>query len=165
MFTLFDLARPACALLGASLGALAGHRLAGAPGAGVGVVAGAPIGHFVGRLAVRAGLRPLQRELEGQSTSELKTALRDERCLTPNLVLLELRRRSEVSPEDLRAVIAMLTSERRRPYGWAALTSAFPELAAKVPGYDPCDSREECTVAAQPLLEEPDPFRPPIATR
>ena len=50
-------------------------------------------------------------------------------------------------------VVAMLSSEGRRTFGWAALTSAFPELATKVPSYDPAAPVSECRIALKPLEE------------
>lgn len=154
MFTLFDLAALLLPFVCAVTLATWGHRLGGVGGALVGALLGVVLGRLAARLLTVVAFRPVIAELRSKPSEELKAALRDEACLTPNLVLLELKSRDQVSDDDLEVVVEMLRSEKRRTFGWAALTSAYPELAATIPGYSPVASRESCAVSIERLEAE-----------
>src|SRR5436309_1485859 len=95
MFTLFDALVLAGLLLGAVFGARAGSALIGAVGGVLGCIIGAVVGVVAGRIPHLLVRRSLARELGSKSTVELRTYLHSAGCLTPNCVLLELRRRGE----------------------------------------------------------------------
>ena len=79
------------------------------------------------------------RQLKSQPTSSLWNDLQNERCLTPNYVLLELQRRGEPMEQALNPVLSMLTSNDRprRLRGYAAFLSGFPALARQMREYNP----------------------------
>jgi hypothetical protein len=146
MFTLFHVLYLAGLLLGAIFGARAGWALFGPAGGVVGAVVGAAVGVVAGRIPELLAMRSLARDLTGKSSSELRAYLRSPSCLTPNCVLLALRGRGENIHCEIPVVLDLLVSENvgRRGQGWAALTSAFPELVGKIPDYRIGDSVEEC---------------------
>lgn len=90
-------------------------------------------------------------------------------ALPPNSRLLELSQRGNDIQKELPYVHAMLASDRmdRRTNGWAAFTSAFPELVAHTPGYNSIDPTASCVANSQPLLEQDDesPWQEHGATR
>ena len=104
------------------------------------------VGVVAGRIPELLAMRSLARDLTGKSSSELRAYLRSPSCLTPNCVLLALRGRGENIHCEIPVVLDLLVSENvgRRGQGWAALTSAFPELVGKIPDYRIGDSVEEC---------------------
>lgn len=146
MFTLFHVLVLAGFLFGAMFGARAGSVLFGTVGGVCGAVVGAVVGVVVGRIPWLLVMRSLARDLGGKSTAELRTSLHSPGCLTPNCILLELQRRGEDIRCELPVVLDLLVSDDvgRRGHGWAALTSAFPELAEQVRDYRIGDSVDEC---------------------
>ncbi len=146
MFTLFHVLVLAGFLFGGMLGVRVGSVLFGTVGGMFGGIVGAVGGIIMGRIPELLVLRSLKRDLSGKSTEELRAHLRSPDCLTPNCVLLELRRRGEDIRCELPVVLDLLASENvgRRGSGWAALTSAFPELVERVPDYRIGDSVDEC---------------------
>jgi len=146
MFTIFHLLVLVGFVYGAIFGAHAGSALCGTVGGVVGAIAGCIVGVCVGRIPGFLTLLWLARGLRSKSTSELKSDLRSESCVTPNCVLLELQRRGENIRPELPVVLDMLISENvgRRGLGWAALTSAFPDLAKQIQDYRIQDSVDDC---------------------
>ena len=146
MFTLFDLLILLSIVGGAILGGRAGYNYFGTIGAVVGVLTGGRGGLAIGRIPKRLALWAVRRELAAKTSDALRASLRSPDCMTSNLVLLELQRRGEAIRPELPIVLDMLVSEdtSRRGFGWAALTSAFPELAGQVRHYRINDSVDEC---------------------
>jgi hypothetical protein len=146
MFTLFHVLVLAGFLFGAMLGVRAGSALFGTVGGVVGGILGAVVGGVIGRIPELLVLRSLARDLTAKSTAELRDHLHSPNCFTPNVVLLELRRRGEDIRQHLPVVLDLLASEDtgRRGHGWAALASAFPELVEKIRDYRIGDSVDEC---------------------
>jgi hypothetical protein len=146
MFTLFHVFELAGPVLGAGTGFVVGLRLFGEVGCVVGLLAGGVTGFVLARLPERMVLKSLARKLAPMSAKELRAHLRSRECLTTNIVFLELRRRGEDIHQELPIVLDMLVSDSsgRRGAGWAALSSAFPDLARKVRGYRPNESVAEC---------------------
>lgn len=146
MFTIFHV----FVLFGLAAGAAAGGILAakylGWTGRILGTLVGAWVGGIIGNIPYLMTLKWIAREILKKSTDELRAELHDGKCLTPNLLLLELNRRGEDIRGELPLVLEMLTSEdtTRRGPGWAALTSAFPELSRRVKNYRVNDSVEVC---------------------
>ena len=146
MFTLFHVIVLVGLASGAMLGARVGSVLFGTVGGVIGGIVGAVAGIIVGRVPDLLALRLLTRDLRVKSTAELRAYLRSPDCLTPNCVLLELRSRGEDIQCELPFVLDLLASENvgRRCFGWAALTSAFPDLVDQVRDYRIGDSVDEC---------------------
>jgi hypothetical protein len=136
------------------LGARVGGSF-GTTGGIVGALAGGALGLAVGLGLVAASAEYLLRRLRKKSVDELRAELRDPAHRTPNLVLAELKRRSEASPDDLDVVIGMLADESkdRRTRGWLALHGVFPELLKAVPGYQPTAGPGERAAAVSALRE------------
>ena len=146
MFTLFHLLVLAGIGFGLALGASVGSKLFGIVGGIIGAALGVYLGFVVGRIPEMLVLRLVVRDFRPKSSEELRAHLHSPNCLTPNLVLLELRSRGENIRRELPVVVDLLTSEDvgRRGHGWAALTSAFPELVEKIHGYSVGDTVDEC---------------------
>lgn len=146
MFTLFHLFVLVCAVVGFAHGLFFGVKFFGIFGGFLCALAGGYLGVVLGRIPEWVTLRSLIRNLNLMATPELKTLLHGPNCLTPNVVLLELRRRGEDIRHELPVVLDLLVSEdvARRGKGWAALTSTYPELAAQVQDYRVADPVEEC---------------------
>jgi hypothetical protein len=146
MFTFFHVILLACLVGGVALGMAGGAQLFGVTGGIVGALAGGLAGLVIGRIPVILVLRSLAREFCAKTSSELRAHLRDPDCLAPNVVLLELQSRGEDIRQDLPVVLDWLISQDvgRREKGWAALTSAFPELVSQIPDYRIDDSVDEC---------------------
>jgi hypothetical protein len=129
------------ALVLAGFLAWAGARLGGpgTTGSAIGAVVGGLLGLAVGFGLVVGSAEYLLRRLRKMSVEDLRRELRDPAHRTPRLVLAELRRRGEASPDDLEVVIAMLTEESavRRKRGFLALQSVFPELLKVAPDLGP----------------------------
>jgi hypothetical protein len=153
MFTLFHVFVLAGALFGFSIGLSIGAKLFGVVGGIIGALAGGYLGVVVGRIPEALVLRPLVRHLKAKSTPELRAQLHSPKCLTPNVVLLELQSRGEDIRQELPVVLDLLVSEDtgRRGHGWAALTSAFPELVEQIRDYRIGDSIDECRRKTQIL--------------
>ncbi len=66
--------------------------------------------------------------------------------LTYHLVLSELQKRGEDPRSELPVVLTLLSSGRaeQRYHGWMNLRRFFPDLAAKIPDYNPVRTLEEC---------------------
>jgi hypothetical protein len=140
------------ALVLAGVLAWLGARLGGAfgtTGGVVGALTGGALGLAVGLGLVAASAEYLLRRLRKKSVAELRGELRDPAHRTPNLVLAELKRRGEASPDDLDVVIALLAdeSEVRRKRGFLALHGAFPALLKATPEYNTTASAEVRTAA------------------
>ena len=146
-----------------ALGVAGGARLLGTPGGVMGGVLGCVVGFVAGRLPFILGLRRLSRDLAANTTAELRADVRSPDCPTPNVVLLELLSRGEDIRSELPAVLHLLTSEDfgRRGAGWAALTSAFPELAASLSDYRLDDTVEACRRKTDRLRAKAEPGAAP----
>jgi hypothetical protein len=146
LFTIFELFELIGVGLGTALGSIAGFRVFGLVGLVVGGVLGFLFGVFLGKLPANLTVLSICREFRGKSDDELREALHRSDCNYPNFILLELNYRGGDISSELPVVLDMLESPdlRRRRAGVAAITSAFPDVAAKVPDYRPGDSVEEC---------------------
>jgi hypothetical protein len=137
--------------------AWAGARLGGpgTTGSAVGAVVGGALGLAVGFGLVVGSAEYLLRRLRKMSVDGLRAELRDAAHRTPRLVLVELARRGQVSPDDLDVVIAMLAddSEVRRKRGVLALQGAFPALLKAIPDYRTTASAEARATAVATLRE------------
>ncbi|MGA2245054.1 MAG: hypothetical protein ABSH48_08650 [Verrucomicrobiota bacterium] len=131
---------------GLALGAVGGAKLYGAAGGLFGALVGAGVGFIVGRCPQQIVLQTLSLRLAQATSDELRSFLRRPDCQISNLVLLELQRRGEDIHRELSLILDLLESSdlARRGRGWAALTSAFPALAAQIRDYRLGDSVAEC---------------------
>ena len=143
------------ALVLAGFLAWAGARLGGpgTTGSAIGALVGGALGLAVGFGLVVGSAEYLLRRLRKMSVEDLRRELRDARHRTPRLVLAELKRRGEASPEDLDVVIGMLTEESsvRRNRGFRALQSVFPELLKVAPDLSPAADTGERAMAVAAL--------------
>ncbi len=134
-------------LVGIGAGVVLGSAIdAVALGALLGAAAGYSLGAIPGHLA----LRSLSRKLSHTPIGELQALVGG---LAPNLALLELRRRGEDIAPYLTQIVGLLVapSVPQRGRGWAALQSAWPDLAQLAVDYDIADSPTECERKLEPL--------------
>ena len=135
-------------ITGLAAGAISGQTYLGWPGAIggglIGFIGAIYLGQRLDYIYTRWVARSFQRKWAPLSTSELRSQLAT--TLTPNFLLLELRRRGESIDQDVYPILAMLESEAtfRRVLGFAALRSAFPYLTNLLGGYNPARSVSEC---------------------
>jgi hypothetical protein len=129
---------------GLAVGILEGSRL-GIIGAFAGGILGLLLGRILGRLPAILVMRMMKRSFRGKTVDELRADLRSPDCLTPNCILLELSSRGEDIRKELDVVLALLESEdySKRGFGWAALNSAFPDMACMISDYPMDGSLEE----------------------
>jgi hypothetical protein len=145
MITLFDLITILLPVFGLGLGAGLGSGFGN-----IGVVASSLIcgiiGFYLGRLPYHYLLRKEKRRLAGFTSEELRLQIQSPDCLAPNLFLMELRSRGEGILSELPFVLVMMESEQlhRRTRGFAALLSAYPEIARLLKGYNPTHPFESC---------------------
>ena len=159
MLTLFDLLRFFATLGGGTVIGIYGFAKLGVVGILIGVPVGLILGGITGRLLFIVALRLMCREFDGLTDAEMVSRLHEADCLTPNLHLLELRRRGYDISKELPHVHSLLTSPQldRRTAGWAALTSAFPDLVDIIKGYDPTAGTDDCQKYCKPLLDATEP--------
>jgi hypothetical protein len=131
-------------------GAVLGFERGGVLPAIVGAVVGGVTGVLVSRLTLTIPLALIARSLKRRSTADLRSELHSKASLAPNVLLVELRRRGEASEEDLAVVLDLLLDDslEQRSRGLAALRTAYPELAAKIPEYhfEPLDDAGHAAV-------------------
>ncbi len=165
MFTLFDLIRLLAMGGGAVVLGAIGWNALGMPGCIIGVPLGFAAGAIIGQLPLIVGLKWMCRRFDRMTDEQLVNELHDPACLTPNIILLELNRRAFDIQRELPFVQSLLASDEthRRTAGWAALTSAFPELVVRIAGYNPTETATECQAKCKSLLDateqdgEPEP--------
>lgn len=152
IFTLFDFLGVLGAIAGAMLGGYVGGSF-GVPGIIGGVIIGLFIGRFIGNIPFILVIKQLQRKFADDSISELRKKLNDPACMIPNIILLELLSRGEDVTKDLPVVIGLLQSDEtsKQGFGWAALTSAYPNLVKEIPDYQIGIPTSERQVALAPL--------------
>lgn len=154
MFTLFDLIQ----LMSPIVGAIVGAAVGGEYGIAIGVV-GALLGGFIGlkfgAIPTKMMIRSTRKDFASLTNSELEGRLVDSEWI-PNLILLELKARGEDVGKHLSFVFSLLTHDdlHCRAKGYAALLSAFPELAKNLRGYNPSDSAEACRQAVATTNQE-----------
>ena len=133
------------------------------------VALGLILGWLLGQIPLTVGLQLIAFRLDRLTIDELVGELHHVDCPTPNLHLLELRRRGYDILRELSFVHTLLTSTdmNRRSKGWAAVRSAFPDCVETIAGYDPCatalDCQEKCK--ALPISIKPSGEPEPPITR
>lgn len=138
MFTLFHLSSLVGLVFGLIGGFHLGHRF-GLSGSLGGALVGGWLGFHAGNLPFLVSTWFVHYQFRTKSISQLWGDLHSEKCLMPNMVLRELRRRGEPMADGLIVVMALLVSEDRdaRCRGYTAFLSNFPELLEKMSGYNP----------------------------
>jgi hypothetical protein len=151
MFTMFHVFGLVLPIAGIVYGAWLGYARGGWVTSLMGAVLGGITGFIAARLMLVVPLALVSWSLRRRSTADLQSELRGRKSLAPNALLMELRRRGEAGKEDLAAVFDLLLDEAldQRSRGLAALRSAFPELAARIPEYriEPLDEAGRGAVA------------------
>lgn len=162
MITIFDMVQILSPLLGLLLGATLGAPL-GPVGAVVCGLFGGAVGLYLGRLPTLFMIRGMRRKLARFNPVELRDQLHDPKCWTPNILLLELRARGEDISTELPLVLSLMESEHqhRRTLGFAALLSAFPEVAKALRGYNPTQPIEECIRKMMEFKQRTEPRTAP----
>jgi hypothetical protein len=169
MITLFDLIRWLAMVVSAVVLAAFGWGQFGILGGLIGFPLGLILGWLLGRIPLTVGLQLIAFRLDRLTIDELVAELHHVDCPTPNLHLLELKRRGYDVLRELSVVHTLLTSTdmNRRGKGWAAIISAFPDCVETIAGYDPCatalDCQEKCK--ALPISTEPSREPEPQITR
>ncbi|MCA8999070.1 MAG: hypothetical protein KDA80_18865 [Planctomycetaceae bacterium] len=155
MFTFFHLIQLLAIVGGAALLGAIGWDIFGILGCVVGIPLGFLLGAILGSLPLILGLKWISRRFDRSTDEQLVDELHDPTCLTPNLILLELKRRGTDIQRELPFVLSLLASDdmHRRTAGWAALNPAFPELVGRIPEYRPTATAAECQAKCQPLVE------------
>ncbi len=163
MWTVFHLLRFVSISVGCVFGVTTGAEWFGVIGGVVGAIAGVFLGSVVGYIPEFLILRSISHDLRRKSTGELREYLHGQSCLTPNIVLLELKQRGEDINSELPIVFDLLESEEKemRSHGWAALVSAFPELAQRIGDYCIGGSVDDCRRKTEILRVLAEPSSPP----
>jgi hypothetical protein len=156
MFTLLFHLLPLMGLaVGLAMGLTWGiTRFGWLPGLACGL-AGAFVGFMLARLPGAILLARAIHALKRRSTPDLRDELYTDRLATVNLILGELRARGEDTPEDRAFVLDLMASDdyNDRCRGWAALMTAYPEEAERIPGYSPVLATEDRDALLAPLLD------------
>jgi hypothetical protein len=152
MITLFDvIAYLALPLIGAMVGWGLGNACLGWTGGTAGALIGLALFGYIGAAGKRAFLIFVMRRMKNRmtplSTDELRSQIST--SFTPNVILLELKSRGEDISSDLDKILELLedSESHRRIRGWAALKSAFPQIAASLGDYRIHGSTNECRAA------------------
>jgi hypothetical protein len=84
--------------------------------------------------------------MRSKSTDQLRAILRGPEWTYYRNVLIELQRRGEDIKEDVVPILNLLISESRfhREGGWMILKEIYPDLAARVPDYNPKETDNVC---------------------
>lgn len=152
MFTLFDLIRLMSPVIGTLIGGAVGGEYSIALGI-LGAFVGGLIGLLLGALPTRLMIRSARHEFAPLSLAVLEEKL-VETGWTPNLILMELKARGQNIDQHLPFVLSLLKHDDLpyRTKGYAALLSAFPDLAMSLKGYNPTHSVEDCRQAIERKL-------------
>ena len=157
MFTFFHHLLPLLGLLaGAAVGWKTGWTCCGVGGGILGIVLGAILGGHAARLPGLCILWTISRQMRAQSTASLLEDLYGPASAPANLILLELDRRGEQIQRFLPRVgeLLMSTDHDSRCRGWAAMFTAYSDLAEQVSNYSPVSPAEERRAALKPLAEQ-----------
>jgi hypothetical protein len=143
--TLFDLLHLAAVLAGLFLGGSAGYARFGIIGAVAGSLLGGAVGFLLGNLPFALTCRWMLRSLSRQSTERLRERIASEYYIS-HLILAELARRGEDLGVDLPVILTLLRSDSpdERRFGFGSLSLWFPDLASRLPDFNPADSTESC---------------------
>jgi hypothetical protein len=92
--------------------------------------------------------------MKSKSTEQLRAILRGPEWTFYRNVLIELRRRGEDIKEEVVPILNLLISESRfhREGGWMILKEVYPDLAARVPDYNPKETNDVCKEKMQKIL-------------
>jgi len=142
---MFDAIELAVALGFLIVGGQTGFQHFGILGALVGAVLGWVVGYQIGRIPIVILKWLVVLYLRRMTTEELRANLRRPERLVNHHVFAELIRRGKDISQDLEVVLLMLVAGyNKRIYGIKILRRYFPDLAEKLPEYDPLDSLDTC---------------------
>jgi len=110
MFTMFDLIRLLTIVCGAVLLGIFGWNQFGIIGCATGIPVGLLLGALLGQLPLWIRLKWISRRFDRMTDDELLAELHDANCFTPNIHLLELKRRGYDIRLELQHIHALLTS-------------------------------------------------------
>lgn len=160
MFTLFDLIQLMSLILGAIIGGAVGGEYGIAMGI-CGALAGGFIGLKLGAIPTTIMIRSVRKDFAPLTIPELESRLIDSEW-TPNLILMELKARGEDVGKHLPFVFSLLDHDdlHCRSKGYAALLSAFPEIAKNLKDYNPTHSVEACHLAVAKAKQEAEGVAP-----
>lgn len=155
MFTIFDMIAVLMPLTAALLGARVGSEWGWTQAIGGGV-AGLLVGYVLGQLPIRWVVWRVRKQLAPFTTEQLRAALTDPKCFTPNFLLMELRLRGEDISQHVGLVLHLMADDAyvRRTRGYAAWLSAYPQWAKRLAGYNPGHSVAECRAKVEALRRE-----------
>jgi len=113
-------------------------------GAMLGLILFAYLGSMLDQLILRISLRKMRKHFAPLSVSELRSQIST--SFTPNYILFELKARGEDISKDIEPVLRLLEADEsfRRCRGYAALLSAFPQMAASTRRYNPMRPVSAC---------------------
>jgi hypothetical protein len=160
MLTAFDLLEFAGIAAGGVLGLALGAEQYGWLGGFGGAVVGAGLGYVCGRIPFAFAWAYCRSGLRSKRSDELREALRGPAWPAYHLYFQELVRRGEDVSQELPVVMKLLTSDfdQQRIHGWSIARRFFPDLAARMPKFDPSAPTETCRamVEAAKLKTESD---------
>jgi len=151
MITAFDLLQWILPVILAAFGAGFGSGFAGNTGAVAGAALGIVGGIYLGGLPWKRVARSTLRELSQKTTEELLHDLHSQRTFMPNFCLLALASRDYDITTEIPTILNLLESEHfhHRTRGWAAMLTAFPNIANALSPYSPAHSLESCRANVQ----------------
>jgi MFS family permease len=159
LVSMFDYFESLGLMLGVAAGLLGGFAINFGWLASIGVAIPAGLaGWFCGWVPSFLRERYLRRILTKETTDSLRARLGDHATplyqlwpLYQLLIMKELRKRGENIWSDLPLVLTLLASELidERHGGWQVLRTFFPDLAAKIPDYDPFQTPADCRAKAE----------------
>jgi|SRR3954470_21598346 hypothetical protein len=92
--------------------------------------------------------------MRSKSTDQLRAILHGPDWTFYRNALIELRRRGEDIKEEVVPILHLLISESRfhREGGWMMLKEIYPDLAARLPDYNPKETDNVCKEKMQKIL-------------
>ena len=116
-----------------------------------------PVIILAGLALVITGFYALRRfeSMRNKSSEELRAILHGQDWLFYRNALLELRRRGEDIRQEVMPVLNLLVADSRqlRIGGWLILRQVYPELASRVPEYNPREALDVCKEKMQKIFE------------
>lgn len=153
MITIFDIFAFALCIAGVAPGAVLGGHYFGTAGAIIGGLIGGYLGLVIGRLPGIISKLWVLRQFDRKTSDELRQVIRSRQYYIYHLAFAQLMARGEDIQQERTYLFDLLSSDAtdQRLFGWRTLQSAFPEIAAQIPDYDPNASTEACRNKAQQL--------------
>jgi hypothetical protein len=92
--------------------------------------------------------------MKSKSTDQLRAILRGPEWTFYRVALIELRRRGEDIKPEVLPILNLLISDSRfhREGGWMILKEIYPDLAGRVPDYNPKETDDVCKEKMQKIF-------------